>query len=344
MRQNHFKNISLKSGRTFIIADIGSNHLQNIDIAKKSVDAAVKCGVDAVKFQSIMLDELYLNPDLSTSDFIKKLEFPENWHKILNEYCREKGVIFFSSPTYLRAVDLLEDIDVPLYKLASAQVGTFPQIVEKVAKLHKPTIFSTGISNYAEITNAVTIFEKQGNKNYIILHCNSMYPTPPNMVNLKLISTYKAMFNCPVGFSDHTIGIHTCVAAVALGAQVIEKHFTLNRDFDSPDSTMFASDPAEMKLLVDQVRQVEETIAFSESRHKIQDEELSFKESIRYRTVLSRNISKGEIITSSDVTYKRFPQGIDCRNVYGSENIGISARDLLKGEVLMMNDLDTILL
>jgi len=149
--------------RTFIIADIGSNHKQDLQLAKDSIDAATEAGADAIKFQSIQLDELYLRPDIKTAEFVKKLEFPEEWHSVLKEYCNRRNVLFFSSPTYLRAVDLLEAVNVPLYKLASAQIGTFPQLVEKVAALQKPTIFSTGISNYEEIIRAVRIFKKYGN-------------------------------------------------------------------------------------------------------------------------------------------------------------------------------------
>jgi sialic acid synthase SpsE len=186
--------------KSYLIADIGSNHKQDLGLAKESIDAAVESGADAIKFQSINLQELYSAPDAATSAFIKKLEFPEEWHKILSEYCNKRGVVFFSSPTYMKAVDLLEEIDVPIYKLASAQIGTFPQIVERVAELGKPTIFSTGIANYDEVIKAVRIFEKAGNDKYMILHCNSIYPAPPSLVNLPLMDTYKSMFNCPVGF------------------------------------------------------------------------------------------------------------------------------------------------
>uniref|UniRef100_UPI00404B58C8 N-acetylneuraminate synthase family protein n=1 Tax=Fulvivirga sp. TaxID=1931237 RepID=UPI00404B58C8 len=202
------------SNSTFVIADIGSNHMQDLILAKESIDAAAEAGADAIKFQSIQLNELYLDPDPATAAFIKKLEFPEEWHYILKEYCDAKGIIFFSSPTYLRAVDLLEEVNVPLYKIASAQVGTFPQIVEKVAALQKPVIFSTGIAAYDEVVQAVRIFEKHHNYEYIILHCNSIYPTPPERVNLQMIKTYQAMFHQPVGYSDHTVGIHIASAAV----------------------------------------------------------------------------------------------------------------------------------
>ena len=299
--------------KTFIIADIGSNHKQDLSLAKESIDAAVEAGVDAVKFQSIQLEHLYHNPDAQTTSFIKKLEFPEEWHRILKEYCDKKNILFFSSPTYMRSVDLLEEIDVPLYKLASAQVGTFPQIVEKVAALKKPTIFSTGIVGYDEVVKAVAIFRKYGNDQFIILHCNSIYPTPANRVNLPLINTYFSMFGNPVGFSDHTIGTHIACAAVCRGAKVIEKHFTLDRNMDTPDSSLFACDPAELKLLVTEIRQIEAANIFLGDRLTIQNEEDAFKKEIAYKIFAGKDIAEDDIITPNNIVYLRSPLGIDCK-------------------------------
>ena len=290
------KNIEIGGDRTYIIADIGSNHKQDLQIAMESIDAAAEAGEDAIKFQAIQLDELYLNPDLKSATFIRQLEFPEDWHHLLKEYCDKRGVVFFSSPTYLKAVDLLEEVDVPLYKLASAQIGTFPQVIEKVAALNKPTIFSTGIAAYDEIIKVVKIFKKHGNNQFIILHCNSIYPTPPEKVNLQLIRTYQQMFGNPVGFSDHTNGIHIACAAVSMGAKVIEKHFTLNRNLNTPDSNSFATDPLELKSLVDQIRDIENASVILDDRMKIQAEEKLFKESIRYNIVSTQKIHKGMTI------------------------------------------------
>jgi sialic acid synthase SpsE len=318
----------------YIIADVGSNHKQDLTLAKESIDAAAEAGANAVKFQSINLHALYTDPDKETASFIKRLEFPEEWHGILSEYCSKKGVVFFSSPTYMKAVDLLEEIDVPLYKLASAQIGTFPQIVERVAELNKPTIFSTGIANYEEITKAVRIFEQSGNNKYIILHCNSIYPAPASRVNMPLMDTYKSMFECPVGFSDHTNGIHIPVAAVARGAKVIEKHFTLDKSFDTPDSTSFAADPAEFAALVDQIREVEQALIKRSPRLDIQKEEKSFKNSILYRARLKQDVKSGEEVKYEDVEYSRFTEGIDCREAFEKRDFGIAKMDLKAGTIL----------
>lgn len=321
--------------RCYLIADVGSNHKQDLTLAKESIDAAAEAGANAVKFQSINLEGLYQAPDQATADFIRKLEFPEDWHQQLAEYSKARGVVFFSSPTYFKAVDLLEEVEVPLYKLASAQVGTFPQMVERVASLKKPTIFSTGIANYEEITKAVRIFEQAGNDQYIILHCNSIYPVPPQKVNLPLMDTYKAMFNCPVGFSDHTNGIHIPLAAVAKGASVIEKHFTLDKNFDTPDSTSFAADPAEFSQLVTQVREVEDAMIRRRPRLEIQEEEKNFKDSIIYRAKLKKSIVKGGSVSYNDLDYSRYHQGIDARKVFNNRNLGIANQDLSKGVILM---------
>lgn len=320
--------------KSFLIADIGSNHKQDLVLAKESIHAAAEAGANAIKFQSISLNELYFNPNPQTAAFLKKLEFPEEWHSILNEYCKKQNILFFSSPTYSKAVDLLEEIDVPLYKLASAQIGTFPQIVEKVAKLNKPTIFSTGIATYEEIIGAVKIFQKHGNDKYMILHCNSIYPVPPERVNMNLMLTYRQMFGHPTGFSDHSIGTHISTAAVAMGASIIEKHFTLDRNLDTPDSNEFAADPAEFKKLVEDIRAVESAIYGQGNRLKIQDEEKIFKESILYRLVAKRNISKGNEISEEDVIFRRDETGVDCRVFYQKKVAFIANEDIKEGTLI----------
>jgi len=326
-----------KNNSCFIIADIGSNHKQDLSLAKESVDAALEAGVDAVKFQSIQLEALYHTPDAQTASFIKQLEFPEEWHFILNEYTTKKGGIFFSSPTYLKAVDLLNEIEIPLFKLASAQVGTFPQLVEKVASLHKPTLFSTGIANYTEIIEAVRVFKKHKNDQYIILHCNSIYPTPPERVNLQLMDTYRAMFNCSVGFSDHTNGTHVALGAVMRGADVIEKHFTLHRKLNTPDCSSFASDPKQMRELVEQVRDVEKAVSQFEDRLSIEEEENAFKKSITYRVVALREIEAGETITMDCIQYLRSSEGIDCKEV--DKYLGRKASKKIKERELITEEL-----
>ncbi|MBC7759653.1 MAG: N-acetylneuraminate synthase family protein [Phormidesmis sp. FL-bin-119] len=319
--------------KSYIIADIGSNHKQDLVLAKETIDAAAESGANAVKFQSIQLGALYHRPNEKTSKFIRRLEFPEEWYTILKEYCDKRKITFFSSPTYLKSVDLLEEVNVSLYKLASAQIGTFPQIIHKVAALDKPTIFSTGISTYADVITAVEIFKKYNNHKFIILHCNSIYPTPAERVNLPLIQTYTSMFGNPVGFSDHTIGTHIACAAVALGAKVVEKHFTMNRNLDTPDCSAFASDPSEFATLVKNIRDIEAASLSAGGRMEIQFEETEFKNTLTYRLVARVNIEKGDILVEDKLEYLRSADGVDCKNVdlvlgkYASENIR-------KGEII----------
>ena len=320
---------------TFIIADIGSNHMQDLSIAKKTIASAVEAGVDAIKFQSIQLSKLYHNPDSKTKQFIEKLEFPEFWHKELNDYCKTLGVLFFSSPTYLESIDLLEEINAPLYKIASAQIGVFPQLVDRVASINKPTIFSTGIINNDELDSIVRVFQKHNNSKFIILHCNSIYPTPPDRVNLPMIQHYIQKHpNQPIGFSDHTVGTHIAKAAVAMGATVIEKHFTLNKNFDAPDSNEFACDPKEMELLCKEIREIDLAKQNTSNRDIIQDEEFDFKKTINTIIFAKREILKGEYITQKDVSfYRSNEEGVDCNVLYKKEKL-VALKNIDKGVVI----------
>lgn len=331
--------------KAYIIADVGSNHKQDLDLAKESIAAAKESGADAVKFQSIQVSELYHNPSESTRRFVEQLEFPEHWHKELSSYARDVGITFFSSPTYLRAIDLLEEINVPLYKIASAQIGTFPQLVDKVAKLNKPTIISTGIADYKEVSRAVEIFEANRNSNYIILHCNSVYPAPPSIVNLELMNIYEKMFNCITGFSDHTVGDQVILAAVARGAKVIEKHFTLSRDIIGPDSNNFASDPKELKRLVERVRDVEAAVKYTLPRTRIMAQEMEFKNSIRYRLRAINDIEENEKLDNYNTDFIRHDDGLDAIEVF---DIGLNRlranRHISKHSIISHDDIKKDLL
>lgn len=343
MKKMVMKNINIDGfeiggNKTFIIADVGSNHMQDLSIAKESIDAVAESGANAVKFQSIQTEKLYLNPDLKTKKFIDTLAFPEEWHIELSNYAKNKNITFFSSPTYIEAIDLLEDIDVSLYKLASAQIGTFPQLVEKVAKLNKPTIFSTGISSFENTDAAVNLFKNCGNDQFMILHCNSIYPTPSEKVNLELINTYKERYQVPVGFSDHTIGVHTALAAVAMGAEIIEKHFTLDRNFKAPDSNEFASDPLELTMLVKQISEARAAISGIDKRATIQPEEEAFKNSIRYGMVAKIDLTKGKTLEVEDFNYLRTAKGIDCKDFYFEKGTKVLIQAIKKGHILTIND------
>ena len=321
----------------YIIAEIGSNHNQSLELAFESIDAAIKCGADAVKFQSIDVDELYYQPSKQTKALHQKIDMEEKWHGLLSEYCKKKGITFFSAPTYLRAVDILEEINVPLYKLASAQIGTFPQIVEKVAATGKPVILSAGIVTMNELSNVVDIFKHNNNDNFIILHCNSIYPTPYDKVHLNLMSQYHEKFGCIVGFSDHTPNIYVPIAAVALGAKVIEKHFALDRFLPVPDAP-FSLEPDEFKKMVEGIRAVEQTLKTS-SRTELHQEESQFKESILYRLVSNKRLEAGQLLNAGDFNFLRHQEGIDCRTLQKYLNGKATYnRDIPENKVLFTDD------
>jgi len=299
--------------KTFIIAEIGSNHNQSYELAIQSIDAAIDAGADAVKFQSIKVDELYYDPSPEIINLHKKIDFDESWHQLLSDYCSKKGIIFFSAPTYMKAVDLLEDVDVPLYKLASAQIGTFPQLVEKVIKTGKPVILSTGIVNFFELKKVIQLFEKFNNNQFVILHCNSIYPTPFDKVHLPVMKMISKEFNCLVGFSDHTPGDTAPIAAVAMGAKVIEKHFALSRNLPVPDAP-FSLEPIEFRSMVDKIRQVEEMLVFND-RANLHNEEQEFKNGIKSRLVSKKILKAGAYVNKDDFHFLRHPSGVDAREL-----------------------------
>jgi len=306
-------NITIGDDRTFIIAEIGSNHCQDFSLACELIDASIEAGADAVKFQSLNMNELYFLPSEDICQLYKKIGLDEEWHILLKNYCDKKGILFFSSPTYLKVIDILENIGVELYKLASAQVGVFPQLIEKVAAIGKPVLLSTGLVSYGELEKIVKVFKKYENNQYVILHCNSIYPPQPEQINLPLIPFYRKMFNCITGFSDHSEGTGTSIAAVAMGAKVIEKHFTLSKSIESPDAN-FSLIPAEFKKMVDEIRIIEKAIRKHEPRVDILKEEKKFKEKIIHRLVLKKKKNTGEAFISEDFEYKRHDGGIACHN------------------------------
>ncbi len=313
MKNFDIGNFTLGQDRAFIIAEVGSNHTGDLSLAKEHIDAVAESNADAVKFQSINLNKLYKNPSKSTKDLHAIIDMNEDWCADLKDYSEKKGVLFFSSPTYIDAVSLLEKIDIQLFKLASAQVGTFPQIIKAVAQTGKPTILSSGISDYSLLNEAINIFVEAGNENFAILHCNSMYPTPAEKVFLGRMETYKKMFDCPVGFSDHTAGTAIILAAVAMGAEIIEKHFLLTNTIKSPDAP-FSITPEVFKNMVQDIRNIESAKKHS-PRLNLEPDERSFREAIRYRLVLKNKKNIGEKFIENDFDFLRSEEGIDVSNM-----------------------------
>lgn len=326
-----------KLKKTFTIAEIGSNHNQSLDLAKEMIIAAKESGADAVKFQSININELYYNPSQKIKDLHAKIDLSEQWHYELKEFCDKYNIIFHSSPTYLKAIDILEEAGVELYKLASAQIGTFPQLVEAVIKLKKPTLISTGIVSYSEIEQVIKLFAKYNHDNFAIFHCNSLYPTPYEKANLHLIEVYKNMFHKTIGYSDHTQGIYASLAAVSLGAKVIERHFTIDKKLPIPDAPISIL-PHEFRDMVNGIRAIEQTLQ-TRSRIELEADEKKFKESILYRLVLKHDKKENEYFTIDDFEFKRHHVGIDCRNMQTVLNHMQTACNISKGELLIWSKL-----
>lgn len=295
----------------FIIAEAGSNHNHDLRLAKKLIDVAVEAGADAVKFQSLKFDELYspnLLPNKKTKRLFPKIELPESWYPELAQYASSRKILFLSSATYFRAVDLLEKIRVKAYKIASPQaVGHLP-LVSYIAKKKKPIFLSTGYATYSGIKRAVDVCLKEKNKKIVILHCISKYPTLPSEANLEAIPYLKKKFKLPVGFSDHTLGYHITLAAVVKGANVIEKHFTLSRKLKGPDH-FYALEPGELKEMITKIREIEQSFG-SGQRNYISKEEKKLIPQIQTRLITARSIKAGEILKESMFEYKRAPYGV----------------------------------
>ncbi len=317
--------------KSFIIAEIGSNHNQSIDTAKKLIDIVVESGADAVKFQSIKYDELYIpDKDSGMESLFEQIQLKEEWYEELWSYCDKKGTLFFSAPTYLRAVDFLEKLDIKLYKIASPQTATFPQLIEKITVLKKPIIMSTGYCTLEEIDRAVKLVEKTDDKKLALLHCISEYPTKPEIANLNFIQTLKDAYNIPVGFSDHTLGWEVTLAAVALGADIIEKHVTLSRSQKGPDH-FFSLEPDEFKKMVKDIRTVKESIG-SGIKLQITENEIKMLNKIRMKAVANHDIFKGtKLNKEKDIIFRRNINGIDAWEIYRAHILN-AKRDIKEGE------------
>ncbi|WOX56751.1 pseudaminic acid synthase [Methanoculleus receptaculi] len=294
-----------------IIAEMSGNHNQSLDKALEIVEAAAKAGAQALKLQTYTADTMTL--DINEGEFFIEDEqspwkgkslhdlytlahTPWEWHAPIMERARELGMICFSTPFDRSAVDFLENLGVPAYKIASFEIVDLP-LIRYIAGQGKPIILSTGMATLAEIDEAVHTIREAGNDQIALLKCTSAYPAPPEEMNLRTIPHLAAAFGAPVGLSDHTLGIATSVAAVALGACIIEKHFTLSRADPGPDSA-FSLEPHEFKAMVDAVRETEKalgTVCYEVSEHE--------KASRVFRRSLFavRDIEAGEVFTEENV-------------------------------------------
>jgi len=312
--------------KCFIIAEAGSNHNRDFDNACRLIDVAVEAGADAVKFQIFSAEAIYskktpmatylkkekLAKDNETLwDVIKRIEIPRHWTPDLMAYCQKKGIMFLSTPFDLTAVDELESAGVEAYKVASFEITHLPML-RKISVTGKPIILSTGMASLEDIEVALDAIRAAGKSEVVLLHCAIAYPPKFENINLRAMDTMKQAFQVPVGFSDHTMGHVTDVAAVARGACIIEKHFTLSRDQEGPDHP-FSLEPHELKEMINAIRQTEQILGSPIKRHTEAEKELY--RIARRSLVAARDIAEGEVFTEDMIAVKRPGFGIQVRHM-----------------------------
>jgi len=330
--------------RPFIIAEMSGNHNQSLDRALQLVDAAAEAGAHALKLQTYTADTITMKGAYTIQDenslwngkelhdLYKQAYTPWEWHKAIFDRAIEKGMVAFSSPFDETAVDFLESLNVPAYKIASFENTHLP-LIRKVARTGKPVIISTGVSSIADIDEAVRTLREESCQNFVLLKCTSTYPATPENTNLRTIPHLAQLHNCLVGLSDHTMGVGASVAAVALGACVIEKHFTLRRADGGVDSA-FSLEPEELKQLVVETERAWQALGTVQyGVQKAEEKSRFFKRSI----YVSENIKAGEKFTETNLKIIRPGDGLAPK--YWEEIIGRSAlKDLVKGKPLTSED------
>lgn len=305
--------------RTLIIAEAGVNHNGDINIARKLIDVAKEAGVDAVKFQTfktenaICRDAKKADYQMQTTeseesqfDMVKKLELSEEMHDELIRYCKEKKIMFLSTPFDLDSIDLLEKYDMSIMKIPSGEITNYPYLV-RIAQTGKKIIMSTGMCYLSEVEDAVKILHENGAMDITLLHCNTEYPTPMKDVNLNAMDTMRRTLDLSVGYSDHTVGIEIPIAAVALGATVIEKHFTLSREMEGPDHKA-SVEPEELKAMVHAIRNVD--IAMGNGIKEPSESERKNITVARKSIVAKKDITVGSAFSEENITTKRPGTGL----------------------------------
>jgi sialic acid synthase SpsE len=304
--------------RCFVIAEAGANHNRDLAMAKDLIAVAAEAKADAVKFQTYSAETLYSKKtprftylegitDKSTWQLIKDIELPREWQAELAAEAAKRGLLFMSTPFDHRAVDELDALAVPAFKIASFEIVDLP-LIRDVAARGKPVIISTGLADYEDIQDAVATCRAAGNDQVVLLQCASLYPAPPERINLRAMKTMRRAFGVPVGLSDHTLGIHVAAAARALGAAVVEKHYTLSRKLQGPDHP-FAVEPEELAQMVRYIRDVEAALGDGRKLGPVA-EEAEMHQKARRSLVAARAIPRGTRIEPSMITVKRPGFGI----------------------------------
>lgn len=333
---------NMNNNKTFIIAELSANHNNNFEIAIQSIEAIAKTGADAVKIQTYTADSLTLDVNneyfgprkdglwkgQKPYDVFKEGALPYEWHKKLQQKAEDLGLIFFSSPFDKEGVDLLDQLQIPIYKIASFEITDIP-LIEYVAKKMKPMIMSTGVAELGDIELAVQTCRNVGNHDITLLKCTSEYPAPFDKANLMTIPNLKDTFNVKVGVSDHTMGSTIPILSIALGATVIEKHFILDRELGGPDAS-FSMEPHEFKNMVKGVREAEEALGIV--NYKVSEHSKQRRRSL----FVSNDIKKGESLTTENIKSVRPGNGLhpkNLKNIIGK----VASKDLKKGEPLKFN-------
>lgn len=305
---------------TYFIAEIGGNFDGSIEKAKRLIDAAKEAGADCAKFQTFTANTIVSEGGFSkmtlhgvhgswgrtVTEVFRDVEFPMEWHHEIAEYCAQIGIDFSTSPYFKEAVDLCADMKLPFIKIGSGEI-TWLDMIEYIASKDIPVMLATGDATMSEIDEAVRTIEKTGNKNLVLMQCITNYPSKIESANVNVIKTYQSAFNCLTGYSDHSPGHVVALASVVLGARVIEKHFTLNKNDKGPDHP-HSMEPSEFKFMVDSIREVEK--AMGSTRKEVVEEE-SETVYVQRRCLYAKNdLKKGQIIKESDITVLRPALGI----------------------------------
>ena len=293
--------------KPFLIAEIGSNHLNDLEIAKESIEIAADLGADAVKFQALNVSEQYHNPDEETRAFHKTIDLAESWYPELAQYASKAGIKFSASPTHHKILDEVLISCCDFIKVASAQVATAPYLLRKIGEYRVPTIISTGMVTADDLSRSIKIFEACGDtENLAILHCNARYPCPITETQLALISNYRRKFNLPVGFSDHTTTETAAIIAIALGAKIIEKHFKMNDRISSPDSDVSITPKAFANFRQRINETFQATVAIN--RNELHPVEKDFKTKFTNYAIARKQLAAGEFLKSENLVFKRVIQ------------------------------------
>ena len=338
---------SLKLNKVFIIAEAGVNHNGSIELAKKMIDAAKESCVDAVKFQTFKAERVVskkaekaqyqkdaTNESESQLEMLKKLELDVEAHKELIAYCEKKSIMFLSTPFDHDSIDMLHDLGLEIFKIPSGEITNLPYL-RHIGSLGKKVVLSTGMSNLKEVGNALNILINAGTSkdNITVLHANTMYPTPMEDVNLNAMLTIQKEFDVAVGYSDHTLGIEVDIAAVAMGASCIEKHFTLDKTMKGWDHKISAT-PEEMRIIAENSKRIFDALGRTRINQMESEEQ---KNAFRRSIIATKEIREGEVITEEMLTSKRPGTGIppgDVKYILGKK----AKRNISHDEIINIAD------